>query len=117
MRLLVVALRVCSGDSRCQLSAAAIALAMTEASAASSSSPSASLRAWVNSARIRRRSSASTAAVVRGVGRLDRGASDMGNLCLQELECALLVFCGPEDAGVELGPAGAFELDKLSLDV
>jgi hypothetical protein len=48
--------------------------------ASSSSAPSFSLRACISSARMRRRSSASTEAALLGAGRLDRGASGMRHL-------------------------------------
>jgi len=69
-----------------------MACAMIDARLSSSSSPSASARAWAMSARIWRRSSASMAAAVRGVGRLDRGASDMGHLCFQEFKGSHVLF-------------------------
>src|SRR5215207_497621 len=65
---------------------------MTEASTASSISPSASLRAWVSSALIMRRSSASAAAGVRGVGRLDRGSWVMICSLVSALQARQIAF-------------------------
>lgn len=92
LRLLSVALRVCSGASKCHCTAVATARAMIAARAASSSWPSDSPRACSSSDRTRRLSSASMAAAVRGAGRLDRGASGMRHLRLEELKRACLVL-------------------------
>jgi hypothetical protein len=93
-----------------------IARAMIDARLASSSSPSESSRAWAMSTRIWRRSSASTAAVVRGVGRLDWGASVMRHLRSQKLQGCDVVFGRAEYAGAELRPAGSLDRLELTLD-
>jgi hypothetical protein len=69
--------RACSGASRCQPNAQARTRAIAAARASSGNSPWADSRIAAISVRKRRRSSASRAAGVRGIGRVERGVWSM----------------------------------------